>query len=130
SIITEFLSSKELDDIVAYFEAARIYCEVLIDEERFLDWLARGKPFPRRYPVVFNLAQNGVGPARLTTVAALCRLYSLPLADSDAYSVALAQHKFHSLSLLSHFGLPIARCWSFGSSGWWPEPPAIGLRLL
>jgi D-alanine-D-alanine ligase len=130
SIISEFLSNQELDDLVEYFESAGLYCHVLIDEERFLDWLVQGHPFPRRHAVVYNLAQNGTGPARLTTVAALCRLNGLPLADSDAYGVALTQHKFHSLSLLSHFGMPVARCWSFGNNGWWPNAPPSDLKLI
>ena len=130
SIISEFLSNQELDDLVEYFESAGFYCEVLIDEERFVNWLVQGHPFPRRHAVVYNLAQNGTGPARLTTVAALCRLNGLPLADSDAYGVALAQHKFHSLSLLSHFGMPVARCWSFGRNGWWPNAPPSDLKLI
>jgi D-alanine-D-alanine ligase len=130
SIITEFLSGAELDDIVAYFENANIYCEVLLDENGFLQWLTKGRPFPRPQFVVYNLAQSGTGPARLTTVAGLCRLYALPQVDSDAYAVAIAQHKFHSLSLLAHFGLPVAKCWSFSRQGWWPEAPPIGLRLI
>jgi D-alanine-D-alanine ligase len=131
SIITEFLSARELDDIVAYFEEAGLYCEVLLDEEGFLKWLSEGRnKFPRRHPIVFNLAQNGTGPARLTVVAGLCRLLRIPLVDSDAYAVAIAQHKFHALSLLSHFGLPVARCWSFSQRGWWPEVPPEGLRLI
>jgi D-alanine-D-alanine ligase len=130
SIITEFLSNQELDDIVEYFESAGLYCDVLIDEQRFLNWLVQGRPFPRRHAVVYNLAQNGTGPARLTTVAALCRLNRLPLVDSEAYGVALAQHKFHSLSLLSHFGMPVARCWSFGHNGWWPNSPPLDLKLI
>jgi D-alanine-D-alanine ligase len=44
--------------------------------------------------------------------------------------VAITQHKFHSLSLLSHFGLPVARCWSFGEHGWFPTCPPEGLRLI
>jgi D-alanine-D-alanine ligase len=131
SIITEFLSAKELDDIVAYFEEAGLYCEVLLDEEGFLKWLSEGRNhFPRRQPVVFNLAQNGTGPARLTVVAGLCRLFKIPLVDSNAYAVAVAQHKFHSLTLLNHFGLPVARCWSFSQQGWWPDAPPEGLRLI
>jgi D-alanine-D-alanine ligase len=130
SIITEFLSGTELDDIVAYFEKANFYCEVLLDEEGFLQWLTKGRPFPRPRFAVYNLAQSGTGPARLTTVAGLCRLYALPLVDSDAYSVAIAQNKFHSLSLLAHFGLPIAKCWSFSQHGWWPEAPFMGMRLI
>jgi D-alanine-D-alanine ligase len=131
SIITEFLSATELDDIVSYFEDAGLYCEALIDEDGFLKWLTEERHrFPRRYPIVYNLAQNGTGPGRLTVVAGLCRLYGIPTVDSDAYTVAIAQHKFHALSLLSHFGLPVARCWSFTKQGWWPEPPPDGLRLL
>ena len=124
SIITEFLSATELDDIVSYFEDAGLYCEALIDEEGFLKWLIEDRHrFPRRHSIVYNLAQNGTGPGRLTVVAGLCRLYQIPTIDSDAYTVAIAQHKFHSLSLLTLFGLPVARCWSFTQGGWWPEAP-------
>src|SRR5262245_26467279 len=97
SIITEFLSATELDDIVGYFQQAGLYCEALLDEAGFLAWLRDGRSrFPRKQPLVYNLSQTGTGPARLTTVAGLCRLYGLPLVDSDAHAVAIAQHKFHS----------------------------------
>ena len=132
SIITEFFSAAELDTLIGYFEAAGIYCEVVLDEQGFLIWVAeRRNVFPRRHVLVFNLAQNGTGPARFSLVAGICRLHGLPLLDcGDAYSVAITQHKFHSLSLLSHFGLSVARCWSFGARGWFPEPPPKGSRLI
>jgi D-alanine-D-alanine ligase len=132
SIITEFLSAAELDTLVSYFENAGIFCEPVIDEQGFLRWLAeRRKIFPRHHALVFNLAQNGTGPARLSLIAAMCRLNGLPLFDcGDAYSVAITQHKFHCLSLLSHFGLPIARSWWFGEHGWFPTSPPEGLRLI
>lgn len=132
SIITEFFSAAELDTIIGYFERAGIYCEVILDEQGFLAWVAeRRTHFPRRHAFVFNLAQNGTGPARFSLVAGISRLYGLPLLDcGDAYSVAITQHKFHSLSLLSHFGLPVGRCWSFSADGWFPEPPPSGLMLI
>jgi D-alanine-D-alanine ligase len=132
SIITEFFSATELDTLVGYFETAGIYCEVVFDEQGFLVWIAeRRKAFPRRHVLVFNLAQNGTGPARFSLVAGICRLYALPLLDcGDAYTVAITQHKFHSLSLLSHFGLAVARCWSFTKNGWFPSPPPEGSRLI
>src|SRR5271169_335898 len=50
SIITEFLSANELDDIVAYFEMAGFYCEVVLDEEGFIDWAGRSQAgFPREH---------------------------------------------------------------------------------
>src|SRR5256885_15157980 len=65
SIATEFLSNKELDDFVRGFEQAGIYCEVVLDEEGFLDWLNQGRVrFGRRQPIVYSVAQNGTGPAR------------------------------------------------------------------
>jgi D-alanine-D-alanine ligase len=131
SIITEFLSATELDDIVAYFEAARFYCEVVVDEQNFLEWIGgRRTRFPRKRTFVYNLAQNGTGPGRLALIAGLCRLHGLLLLDSDAYGVTIAHHKFHALSLLAQFGVPIARCWSFSHLGWWPEIPGEGTRLI
>jgi D-alanine-D-alanine ligase len=132
SIMTEFFSTAELDTIIGYFEAAGIYCEVVLDEQGFLVWVAeRRNIFPRRHALVFNLAQNGTGPARFSLVPGICRLFGLPLLDcGDAYTVAITQHKFHSLSLLSNFGLSVARCWSFSMHGWFPGPPPQGLRLI
>jgi D-alanine-D-alanine ligase len=131
SIITEFLSANELDDIMGYFEGAGFYCEVVLDEEGFIDWSAQKRAaFPRKYIFVYNLAQNGTGRGRLTTVAGLCRLHHLPLVDSDAYSVAISQHKFHAMCLLSQFGLPVAKCWSYSLQGWWPDTPPPGSRLI
>jgi D-alanine-D-alanine ligase len=131
SITTEFLSNRELDDFVQGFERAGIYCEVVVDESGFVEWLNRGDfRFARKRPFIYNLAQNGTGPARLTFIPSLCRLHRLPLVDSDAYGVALDQHKFHCISLLEDFGLPVARCWWFTTHGWLPSEPPKGLRVI
>ncbi|MGJ5814475.1 hypothetical protein [Paludibaculum fermentans] len=131
SVISEFLTNRELDQFIGSFEDAGIYCEVVIDEEGFLNWLADGvSSFPRRVALVYNLAQNGTGPARLSLVPGLCRLRGLPLIDSDAYAVSLARHKFHSCAILRHFGLPVANSWLFTSRGWLPDRPPQGLRVI
>jgi D-alanine-D-alanine ligase-like ATP-grasp enzyme len=131
SIATEFLSNKELDDFINGFEQAGIYCEVVVDEGGFLEWLNGGSfRFGRAQPLVYNVTQNGTGPARFSLIPGLCRLHRLPLVDSDAYTVALGQHKFHFISLLEQFGLPVARSWWFTKHGWWPERPPTGLRII
>ena len=131
SVTTEFLSNKELDDFVAGFQRAGIYCEAVVDEAGFSEWLENGKStFGRQVPLVYNLAQNGTGAARLTLIPALCRMHGLLLIDADGYSAALDQHKFHCSSLLENFGLPVARSWWFTSRGWWPDRPPSGLRVI
>lgn len=131
SIATEFLSDKELDDFVQGFEQAGIYCEVVVDEGGFVRWLNEGHfQFGRPRPIVYNVTQNGTGPARFSLVPGLCRLHRLPLVDSDAYTAALGQHKFHFISLLEHFGLPVAPSWWFTRHGWWPVRPPAGLRVI
>jgi D-alanine-D-alanine ligase len=131
SIATEFLSNRELDDFIKGFELAGIYCEVVIDEEGFLGWLNEGRfRFGRAQPLVYSIAQNGTGSARFSLIPGLCRLHRIPLVDSDAYTVALGQHKFHFLSLLAQFGLPVAPSWWFTRRGWWPERPPDGLRII
>jgi D-alanine-D-alanine ligase-like ATP-grasp enzyme len=131
SIATEFLSNKELDDFIKGFEQAGIYCEVVVDEGGFLEWLNGGSfRFGRAQPLVYSVTQNGTGPARFSLIPGLCRLHRLPLVDSDAYTVALGQHKFHFISLLEQFGLPVARSWWFTKRGWWPERPPTGLRII
>lgn len=131
SIISEFLSTTELDNLVKYFESARIYCQTVIDEQGFTHWLINERHlFPRRHIIVYNLAQNGTGPGRLTTVPGLCRIYNIPLLDSDAYAVAIVHHKFHTLSLLKNFDLPIAPSWYFTKNGWFVKSPPEGARLI
>lgn len=131
SIITEFLSGKELDEIVKYFAEANIYAKVIVDEQGFVDWLLNERPnFPRKYCFVYNLAQNGTGSGRLTTIAALCRVYGIPVIDSSPYATAIVHHKYHSLSLLTHFGLPVAKCWGFAKSGWVGGAPPQGLKVI
>src|SRR2546423_9152335 len=131
SIITEFLKSTELDHLIEGFQNAGIYCEAVLDEDGFLRWLDEGKAaFPRSYPLVYNLAQNGTGPARLSLIPGLCRLHRLNLIDSDAYAVSLARHKFHAATILKQFGLPVVRSWWLTDQGWWPKAPPEGLRLI
>ena len=131
SIVTEFLSNRELDDFIVGFEKAGIFCEVVVDEEGFIRWLHEGRHrFGRPQPLIYNITQNGTGSARFSLVPGLCRLHGLPLIDSDAYGAALGQHKFHVISLLEHFGLPVARSWWFTNHGWWPAAPPAGLRVI
>lgn len=131
SIVTEFLTSSELDDLLEGFARSDIYAEAVLDEEGFLDWIAhRRVAFPRRQILVYNLAQNGTGAARLSLVPSLCRLYRLPLLDSSSYSVSLARHKFHSGIVLARHGLPVARSWLYEKRGWVTEPPPLGIYLI
>jgi D-alanine-D-alanine ligase len=131
SIATEFLSASELDDLVDGLGSSGLYSEVLIDEERFIDWLGRGRMrFPREIMFVYNIAQNGLGPARASLIPGLCRLYQIPLLDSDAYVAAITRHKFHANAILHYCGLPVAYSWSFTRRGWWPAAPPNGLRLI
>ncbi len=131
SIVTEFLVNEELDHIVSGFQKAGFYCETVVDEQGFLRWLETyTKSFPRRLPLVYNLAQNGTGSARLSLVPALCRLHRLPLLDSSGYAVTIARHKFHAAMLLDRLGLPMARSWWFTNDGWVPSRPPDGLRLI
>ncbi|MHB1262166.1 MAG: D-alanine--D-alanine ligase family protein [Thermoplasmatota archaeon] len=132
SVDTEFLSETELDELVSSFKGAGYYVETLLNEERFIEWISTDGPrrIPRKHLAVYNLAQNGTGPARLSMVAALANLNGLTLLDSDAYGVTITQHKFHASSLLAHFGLPAAKSWQFDARGWWPQRPPEGAKLL
>ena len=131
SVSTEFLKSAELNDLVQAFDNAGLYCEVLNDENGFLRWLTeRRSSFPRTYPLVYNLAQNGTGPARSSMIPGLCRLHHIPLVDSDAYGVTITRHKFHTGAILRQCGLPAARAWWFTDRGWLPEAPPEGLRVI
>jgi len=131
SIATEFLSASELDDLVDGIGSSGFYCEVLIDEERFIEWLGRGRMrFPRELMFVYNIAQNGLGPARASLIPGLCRLYQIPLLDSNAYVAAITRQKFHANAILHYCGLPVAYSWSFTHRGWWPATPPYGLRLI
>ncbi len=132
TIETEFLTVDELDELISSFHKAGFFVQTILDEEGFIEWL-RGsgiQEFPRSRPVIYNLAQNGTGPARLSLVASLARLNGIPLLDSNAYAVALGNHKFHVASILERFGLPVARSWLFDENGWWPSRPPDGTRVI
>src|ERR1039457_345476 len=131
SVITEFLTNTELDHFIEGFEKAGIYCEVVLDDEGCLQWLnSKRSSFPRPHLMVYNLAQSALGHARLSAIPGLCRLYHIPLVDSDAYAVAVAQHKFHCPAILRQLGLPAAKSWWFTKNGWWPQPPPDGLTVI
>jgi D-alanine-D-alanine ligase len=131
SISTEFLTASELDELVDGLGSSGFYSEVLIDEERFVEWLGRGRiQFPRKLMFVYNIAQNGLGPARASLIPGLCRLYKIPLLDSDSYVAAITRHKFHANAILHYCGLPVAFSWLFTQRGWWPVSPPNGQRLI
>ena len=131
SIVTEFLSNTELDEFVVSLEKAGIYHEIIHDEEGFLEWMAHGRlNFGRPQPIVYNLAQNGTGPARLSLVPGLCRLHHIPLLDSDGYVVALTQHKHHSAAVMRQSGLPVMDSWLYTEHGWQAGRPDDGLKII
>lgn len=116
--------------MVGGFKDAGFYVETLLDEQGFLKWITQDGPAklrairPELY--VYNLAQQGTGPARLSLVPSLCNLQGLNLLDSDAYGVAVARHKFHAVSIARAHGLPGAESWWYDRAGWWPSRPPEG----
>lgn len=121
SIITEFLSENELEEIVGALRYHGLHVELFIEEREFIKWvLTRGSSDCQgKLCLVCNNAQNGTGPGRKSLIPAFCDLNGLPTANSDPYVVSLARHKYHLNRLLREFNLPVPESWLYQYGHGW-----------
>lgn len=101
SIDTEFLSDEELDEITNMAKGQGIPFRIFYDEKDFIEnlLLTDGKSFERF--IVYNSAQNGIGPGRKALIPGICNYFHLRHTGSDPYRVCLCRDKFAINSLLS-----------------------------
>lgn len=101
SIDTEFLSDDELNEITGMAQAQGIPFRIFYDEKDFMEnlLLNDSKYFDRF--IVYNSAQNGVGPGRKALIPSICKYFNIRYTGSNPYRVCLCRDKFAVYCLLS-----------------------------
>lgn len=105
SIDTEFLSNDELSEIVSMVAAQDLPFRVFYDEKDFLNLLLSLEIDSDRL-IVYNSAQNGIGPGRKALIPSICKYFGIRCTGSDPYRVCLCRDKFATFSILKTAGLP------------------------
>jgi D-alanine-D-alanine ligase len=134
SIITEYFSEDELEEITQAFRVNNIYTDISFSEIDFIKKVINHEfdKVDRQYKIVYTTAQSGTGPGRKSLVPSLCSLFHLPLIGSNAYVRNLCRHKYHYNSILTHNGLPAVPSWLYDAPHGWllNRMPPTGLKLI
>lgn len=132
TILTEYLTDDEYNDMVSAIKESRFNLQVFCNEDDFIRFALQNKDEIKKLnPVVFNLARNGKGLNKKALIPAFCNLHDIPITGSGAYHVCLGRHKFHVNSILSSNNIAVAKSWMYTSSGWLlAQKPPLGMRLI
>jgi D-alanine-D-alanine ligase len=101
SINTEFLSDEELIEITNMAGKLNLPFRIFYDEKVFIDTILATENLCVNNYIVYNSAQNGIGPGRKALIPSICKYFSLRYTGSDAYRVCLCRDKFAINSILS-----------------------------
>ena len=131
-------TEQELSLIVASLREVGAYVEVFEGEQQFIEALASGRlsslgrEFEMIYPSIgFGITSGGFEPGRMALIPALADSYGMLCANSDAYTCALALHRYHSFVLIEAMGIEIPPVWHFRQgAGWVSEAPPAGMKVI
>ena len=131
-------TDHSLTQIVESFRSIGAYVEVFQGEQDFIEALATGRldslgrPVKFIYPSIgFGITDGGFEPGRMALIPALADSYGLTCANSDAYTCAMAMHRYHSFVLLRALGVEIPPVWFFRrQEGWLGDRPINGTKVI
>lgn len=132
------VSEPQLERMIDAFRTVGAYVELFEGEQPFLAALTQGRldRIGRRLQVAYNGIGFGIGPdafepGRKALIPAVADSYGMVCVNSDAYTSALALHKFHSFLLLRSLGADVPPIWHYrGERGWLGGAPPVGLRVI
>lgn len=132
------MSEAALNEMIVALRSVEAYVELFANELDFITALTDGRieRLRRRVRVIYNgigwgITEGGFEPGRKALLPALADSFGLYCANSDAYTSALALHRFHSIHLLRALGVLAPPVWHFRRHGGWAagRPPA-GERVI
>lgn len=134
SVATEYFSENEASQVMLAFQECGCYTRFYAGELAFIAASLNGEidRLPRRYKLVYNVAQSGTGPGRKSLMPAFCTLQNIAICNSDPYVVSLARHKFHVQCVLRTIGIPTPDSWLYDLRlGWLANrrPPSDALLI-
>lgn len=105
---TEFLSDKELNQVMQMAYAQKIPFRVFTSEDSFISFLLSQNTNMKDL-IVYNSAQSGTGAGRKALIPSLCNYYNIRHTGSDAYRVSLCRDKFAISAILSKLGINVPK---------------------
>lgn len=132
SVVTEFLSDQELNEILGGYRSEGLMISAVLDEFEFLSHVLSNQAPERRHQVLMNLDSARLGPWGKALVPALAEATGWIITNSNAYSVGLAKHKFHWNAILNQIGILAPRNWCYSRQDGWLAPgrPPDGVTVL
>lgn len=121
SIVTEYFTESEIEEIVSSFRQYGIYIDVSTDENEFIEKINAGKlaNLPHTFKIIYASAQKGIGPGRKSLIPSFCNMNGLQIIGSNAYVRALCRHKYHIYSILKQHGIQKMNAWMYDhKTGW------------
>lgn len=126
-LLTDFFSDEELSDLILASRSLGIRTEFINGEAEFARAISQ-KCFSCKLPkVVYSSSGQYFWRSRSALTPGLCAIFGAHSCISDAYVMALTEHKIHTFCLLSAWGLPIPPSGGFAVGrgwlrGWQPDP--------
>ncbi len=131
---SEYLSENESSQLLLSLHESGFFSRFYDWEQPFIESVVNGDFYrlPRRYKLVYNLAQTGTGPGRKSLIPAFCHLHGIAVCNSNPYVVSLARHKYHVSCILRQARISALPSWLFSlDSGWLlGQAPPPGVRLI
>ena len=133
-IITEFFSDGEVSDLLWAIRSVVSYCELFQNEADFFDFVSKigGLDLPNEKHIAYSTVSPIRARAASATIPLFCAANSIETCTIDPYGLALTQNKFHVVTLLRQFGLPVPDSWLFSSSSGWINDlkPSVGQKVI
>ncbi|HSZ84985.1 MAG TPA: hypothetical protein VK787_03085 [Puia sp.] len=134
SVITDFFSVSEFEEIVTGFREFGFYVQTYTDETDFFKTVINREfqKIPGKRKLIYNTSQKGIGGGRQSLMPAFCQLYKIPLIGSNAHVSSLCRHKYHFNSLLSKYHSHLPDAWLFDQKKGWlqNDHPPIGTKVI
>jgi D-alanine-D-alanine ligase len=101
--ISEYVYPSEINDICKALASLNYHSEIIDGPKGLLSDIQNGK----KCDLYFNKSIGFKGLERKIGVPAIALLYNLPIIGSNAYTMTLCRHKFHTNRLLSGMGFKV-----------------------
>ena len=132
------VSDDQLARMIDAFRSIDAYVELFEGELPFLAALADGRldQLDRSLQVVYNgiglgVTRGGFEPGRMALIPSVADAYGVLSTNSDAYTCAIALHRFHSFVLLRALGVAAPPVWHYRlGKGWMGDRPPDGTRVI
>ncbi len=128
---TEYFSKEQYGEIRDALIWSGHQFDIFVDED---DFAKRAESLSKERTwrtVVLNFAQKGIGSARKSLVPALCDMYGLPYAGSNAFISSLCRYKTVWHPFLRELGYSVCDSWIVDpANGWVNGRPPEGHKII